>query len=140
MFSVNPRVSLGPIIFTFIIQKSENSGKSSGLSEKFAHWNSITSSDFPSGLRPSGKSNDSREFPRANFSRQPCSSQSFRDGSIILASAFGLMFLLALLLSISSLGPYEFTYNMVLLKISLVQHTKLNFSLELLKHPLLDCV
>ena len=41
------------------------------LSEKCALWNSLGSSDIPSGLRPSGKSDEPREFPRANFSRQP---------------------------------------------------------------------
>ena len=43
-----------------------------GLSEKFAHGNSLGSSDFPSGVRPSGKSNDSWEFPREKFSDNPC--------------------------------------------------------------------
>ena len=41
------------------------------LSEKFALGNSLGSSDFPMGLRPSGKSDDPRKFPRAKFSRQP---------------------------------------------------------------------
>ena len=41
------------------------------LSKKFALDNTLGSSDFPSGLRQSGKSDDPREFPRANFSRQP---------------------------------------------------------------------
>ena len=41
------------------------------LSEKVALGNSLGSSDFPSGLRPSGKSDDPQEFPRATFSRQP---------------------------------------------------------------------
>ena len=42
-----------------------------GFSKKFAQGASLSSSDFPTGLRPLGKSDDSREFPRAIFSRQP---------------------------------------------------------------------
>ena len=48
----------------------KNSGKSSGFSEKLAHGNSHRLSDFPEGRSPEGKSDDSREFPGANFSRQ----------------------------------------------------------------------
>ena len=42
-----------------------------GLSEQFTHGTSLGSSDFPLSLHPFGKSDNSREFPRANFSRQP---------------------------------------------------------------------
>ena len=38
-----------------------------GLSEKFSQGTSFGSSDFPSGLRPSGKSDDFREFPTVFF-------------------------------------------------------------------------
>ena len=41
------------------------------LSEIFALKNSLGSSEFPSGLRPSGMSDVPRELPKANFSRQP---------------------------------------------------------------------
>ena len=42
-----------------------------GLSETFAYWTSLESSGFPSGLRPSGKSDKSREFLRIFFQRAP---------------------------------------------------------------------
>ena len=72
MLRVKPRANLGLIFFTVLIQKSEKTVESpEWLSEKFALGNSQGSSDFPSGLRPSGKSDDPREFPRANFPRQP---------------------------------------------------------------------
>ena len=74
MFSVNPGAILGLIIFTVLIQKSE--GKKivespKGLSETFAYWTSLESSGFPSGLRPSGKSDKSREFLRIFFPESP---------------------------------------------------------------------
>ena len=53
MFRVKPRANLDFIFFTVLIQKSE----------KFALWNSLGSTDL--------LSDDPREFPRANFSRQP---------------------------------------------------------------------
>ena len=40
----------------------------SGCLEKFALGNSQGSSDFPEGRSPEEKSDDLREFPRANFS------------------------------------------------------------------------
>ena len=40
----------------------------SGRLEKFALGNSRGSSDFPEGRSPEGKSDDPREFSRANFS------------------------------------------------------------------------
>ena len=40
----------------------------SGCLEKFAIGNSRGLSDFPEGHSPEGKSDDPREFPRANFS------------------------------------------------------------------------
>ena len=62
--------SLGLIIFTVLFQKSEKQWKvRSNCLQKFAHGNSLRSSDFPLGLRPRGKSECSQEFPRANFSR-----------------------------------------------------------------------
>ena len=64
--------SLGLIIFTVLNHKSEKTVESpQELFDKFAHRNSLGSSHFPLGLRPSGKSDESREFPKANFSRQP---------------------------------------------------------------------
>ena len=72
MFRVKPRATLGLIFFTVLIQNSEKQWKFlSGCLEKVALGNSLGSSDFPLGLRPSGKSEDPREFPRATFSRQP---------------------------------------------------------------------
>ena len=72
MFRVKPRATLGLIFFTVLIQNSDKQWKVlSGCLEKVALRNSLGSSDFPSGLRPSGKSDDPREFPRATFSRQP---------------------------------------------------------------------
>ena len=40
------------------------------LSGKACAWDFPRSSDFPSGLRPLEKSDDPRQFPRANFSRK----------------------------------------------------------------------
>ena len=72
MFRFKPRATLGLILFTVLIQNSDKQWKVlSGYLEKVALENSLGSSDFPSGLRPSGKSDDPREFPRATFSRQP---------------------------------------------------------------------
>jgi hypothetical protein len=67
-------INLGQLLASyfslFLFKSPKNSGKSSVLSEKFACGNSRGSSDFPFGLRPLGKSDDPREIPRANFSRQ----------------------------------------------------------------------
>ena len=72
MFRVKHRATLGLIFFTVLIQNSYKQWKVlSGCLEKVALGNFLGSSDFPSGLRPSGKSDDPREFPRATFSRQP---------------------------------------------------------------------
>ena len=72
MFRVKPRATLGLIFFTVLIHNSDKQWKVlSDCLEKVALRNSLRSSDFPSGLRPSGKSDDPREFPRATFSRQP---------------------------------------------------------------------
>ena len=72
MFRVKPRATVGLIFFTVLIQNSDRQWKVlSGCLDKVALGNSLGSSDFPSGLRLSGKSDDPREFPRATFSRQP---------------------------------------------------------------------
>ena len=60
MFRVKPRATLGPTVWKKV--KSPQ-----WLSQKCA----FGSSDFPSGLRPTGKSDGPWEFLRANFSRQP---------------------------------------------------------------------
>ena len=58
MFSVNPRVSLGLIIFIVLIRTSAKTVESpQRLSEKFAHRTSLGSSDFPSGLCPIKQTN-----------------------------------------------------------------------------------
>ena len=71
MFRVKPRATLGLTLFTVLIQNSDKQWNVlCGCLEKVALGNSLGSSDFPSGLRPSKKSDDPREFPRATFSRQ----------------------------------------------------------------------
>ena len=71
MFRVKPRATLGLIFFTVLIQNPDKQWTFlSGRLEKVALGKSLGSSDFPSGLRPSGKSDEPREFPRATFSRQ----------------------------------------------------------------------
>ena len=50
MFRVNPRATLGRIIFTILMEKFEKLGKSLGFSGKICQ----------------------REVPRANYPREPC--------------------------------------------------------------------
>ena len=72
MFKVKPRVTLGLILFTALVQKSKKTVESpKWLSENISLRVSLGSSVFPSGRRPSGKSADPQEFPNENFSRQP---------------------------------------------------------------------
>ena len=72
MFRVKPSVTLGLIFFTVLIQKPEKTVESPHwLSEKFALGNSLGSPDLPSGLRPSGKSDDPQEFPRTTTADFP---------------------------------------------------------------------
>ena len=72
MFSVHPRGKFGPHNLHCFNPKAIQTVESfQGLSEKFTYRSSLKSVDFPLGLHPSGKSNDSSEFPWANLSRPP---------------------------------------------------------------------